>query len=80
MPRDDAAVPSSASAGKPEVRVAADEARVDDGSSNGRGLFYEIELWRSDLLTTSVEVDSNCSFVQGGLVNPLSPPGKIVLG
>jgi hypothetical protein len=45
----------------------------DAGSS---GLLFEVELWRQDLLTSVVEIDINGNLINGGLANPLCPPGQ----
>ena len=41
----------------------------------GLGLLFEVDLWRSDLLTTVLETDVHGNLLMGGLTNPLSPPG-----
>lgn len=35
----------------------------------------QIELWRSDLLTSVIEIDETGLLLNGGLTNPLCPPG-----
>ena len=44
--------------------------------AGGSGLLFEVELWRQDLLTSVVEIDINGKLINGGLANPLCPPGK----
>ena len=46
---------------------------------SGLGIQFEIELWRADLLTTVLELDTNGNLLMGGLTNPLSPPGECFL-
>ena len=50
---------------------------ISDDSDAIANLHYELDLWRSDLLTCTVEVDSFCNLVQGNMINPLSPPGLV---
>ena len=50
---------------------------ISDDSDVIAGLHYELDIWRSDLLTCTVEVDSFCNLVQGNMINPLSPPGLV---
>ena len=40
------------------------------------GLLFEVELWRSDLLTSVLELDERGFLLGGGLANPLCPPGR----
>lgn len=46
-----------------------------EGGTSSNGLFFEVELWRSDLLTSVFELDEKGVMLGGGLINPLSPPG-----
>ena len=45
-------------------------------SVGGLGILFELELWRADLLTAVLELDSSGHILMGGLTNPLSPPGE----
>ena len=42
----------------------------------GGDLLFEVELWRSDLLTSVLELDVKGNLVGGGLAYPLCPPGE----
>lgn len=44
--------------------------------ASGDGLMFEVEMWRSDLLTSVLEMDKAGNLVGGGLANPLCPPCK----
>ena len=64
-------VPSSDGPTKPAV---APSAAWQQGASVN-GLLFEVELWRSDLLTSIFELDEKGLMLGGGLINPLCPPG-----
>ena len=49
-------------------------------AAGGLGLLFEVELWRSDLLTSVLELDASGNLQGGGLANPLSPPGALGMG
>ena len=44
--------------------------------ASGDGLMFEVEMWRSDLLTSVLEMDKSGNLVGGGLANPLCPPSE----
>ena len=51
-------------------------ASLSGGDVGGSGLLFEVELWRSDLLTSVLEVNFSGELCGGGLANPLCPPGE----
>ena len=68
--------PSSDGLSTEGVAVAAAMATPAWKESFGDGLMFEVELWRSDLLTSVLEMDKSGKLVGGGLANPLCPPGE----
>ena len=49
------------------------QGRVDNAAD---GLTFDVELWRSDMLTSVLELNIEGNIIGGGLANPLCPPGE----